>query len=544
MLPNSKQSMPILKRASRCVLRVRRISGAQRWWLRVMALLIAVSTLPGCTLPLLEPRTQSVSLTVPQAASTKLGRAVADDLATHVGLTGVFPLEDPLGSFAARMDLARAAQRTLDVQYYIWRDDLTGTLLLEALREAADRGVHVRLLLDDFGVPASLDSTLVALNAHPFIEVRLFNPFAIRKPKSLGFLTDFRRVNRRMHNKSFTADSTVTIVGGRNIGDEYYGATDGVVFADLDVLTIGQAAVDVADDFDRYWASASSYPIDRLLRRTAADQLDALDRKAKAIEVDPAAQTYVNAMRGPQTVQQILDGTLQFEWAKTQLISDDPAKALNNAPPEALIGHQLRSLLGEPTREVDLISPYFVPTTAGTKYFTQLTARDIVVRVLTNSLEATDVPAVHSGYAKRRVELLQGGVHLYEMRRSPGDSHEKEESAGPFGSSGSSLHAKTFAVDGKRVFVGSFNFDPRSANLNTELGLVVDSPVLAGRIESVFATRVPQVAYEVRLDSNGKLYWLEHNGDNEVRHDTEPNTTWFGRLGIWMLSILPIESLL
>ncbi|KAA1002428.1 phospholipase D family protein [Paraburkholderia panacisoli] len=510
----------------------------------ISALLLCACVLTGCALPSLENRTESTALTPSQAASTKLGRAVAPGLATHADLTGIYPLSDAHVAFAARMDLIRSAQRTLDIQYYIWRNDLTGTLLLEELHAAADRGVRVRLLLDDLGIPSSLDPTLAALEAHPNIEVRLFNPFVVRKPKFIGFLTDFSRANRRMHNKSLTADSTATILGGRNIGDEYFDATNGVVFADLDVLAVGPAAADVARDFDRYWASASAYPVERIVPHADAGQLGELERKAKAIEQDPAAEAYMEALRGPHVVQKMLDETLPFEWAKTEMISDDPAKGLNNAPPEALISHQLREVLGEPTHELDLVSPYFVPATSGTQHLTGLAARGVDVLVLTNALEATDVAAVHSGYAKRRIELLTGGVHLYELRRSPISHQKKEQSPGPFGSSGSSLHAKTFTVDSRRVFVGSFNFDPRSAHLNTELGLVIESPELASQIEATFVALVPQLAYSVRLDENGKLYWIERNGDKEIRHDTEPNTTWYARLGVWMMSILPIESLL
>ncbi|MEW9583983.1 phospholipase D family protein [Paraburkholderia sp. DGU8] len=510
----------------------------------ISALLLCACLLTGCALPSLDNRTVSSALTPAQAASTQLGHAVAPGLANHEGFTGIYPLPDAHRAFAARMDLIRSAQRTLDVQYYIWRNDLTGTLLLEELHEAADRGVRVRLLLDDLGIPSSLDPTLAALAAHPNIEVRLFNPFVVRKPKFIGFLTDFSRANRRMHNKSLTADSTATILGGRNIGDEYFDATDGIVFADLDVLAVGPAAAEVARDFDRYWASASAYPVERIVAHPDATQLDALEGKAKAIDHDPAAQAYLDALRGPHIVQQMLDQRLRFEWAKTDVISDDPAKGLNNAPPHALISPQLREVLGEPTHELDLVSPYFVPAAAGTQYLSGLAARGVDVVVLTNALEATDVAAVHSGYAKRRVELLTRGVRLYELRRSPLGHHKKEQSPGPFGSSGSSLHAKTFTVDSRRVFVGSFNFDPRSAHLNTELGLVIDSPELASRIDAIFLALVPQVAYSVRLDEHGKLYWIERNGDKEIRHDTEPNTTWYGRLGVWMLSVLPIESLL
>ncbi|WP_091997929.1 phospholipase D family protein [Paraburkholderia lycopersici] len=487
-------------------------------------------------------RTQSTALSPAEARSTQLGAAVSGKLAAHPGFTGVDPLADPLQAFASRVALVRSAQRTLDVQYYIWRNDFTGTLLLEELREAADRGVRVRLLLDDNGIPASLDPTLAALDGHPNIEVRLFNPFVTRKPKAIGFLTDFSRLNRRMHNKSLTADSVATILGGRNIGDEYFGATDGVVFADLDVLAIGPAATDVAHDFDRYWASASSWPASHILPYEPPDALAALDRSALAAQTDPAATEYIESLRKTTDVRRLLDGTLPLEWAKTRLVSDDPAKALGTAPEHTLILRQLHEMLGDPDRELDLVSPYFVPGEMGTQYFTQLAAKGVTVRVLTNSLEATDVTAVHSGYARRRVALLKGGVELFELRRAAGAS--KETGKGPFGSSGSSLHAKTFAVDAERVFVGSVNFDPRSANLNTELGLVIESPVLAGQIEKAFWTRVPELAYEAHLDASGKLYWTRLSGDTLVRYDTEPNTKWSQRLSVWFFSILPVEWLL
>ncbi|HEY1608246.1 MAG TPA: phospholipase D family protein [Paraburkholderia sp.] len=502
----------------------------------------------GCSLPSLDPRTQSVALSPEQAQTTPLGEAVAGRVAHHPGLSGIDPLADARASFAARMELAEAAKRTLDVQYYIWRDDLTGTLLLEALHEAADRGVRVRLLLDDNGIPSSLDPTLAALAAHPNIEVRLFNPFVVRSPKLLGFITDFSRANRRMHNKSFTADSTATIVGGRNIGDEYFDATDGVLFADLDVLAVGPIASDVSHDFDRYWASASAYPAKRILAPAPPGELDVLARHADAIERDPNAVAYIDAIRDTPDVRELLDGQLPFEWAKTVMVSDDPAKGLGNAPKEAKLLPQLQAILGTPSHELDLVSPYFVPAKSGTAYFTDLAKRGIKVRVLTNSLEATDVVAVHSGYERRRPALLRAGVELFEMKRLPGArgkaDKKGEEERRPFGSSGSSLHAKTFEVDGERVFVGSLNFDPRSANLNTEMGFVIDSPELAQRIQTAFWQVAPQLAYEVRLDDRGRVYWIAHRGSETIRYDTEPNTTWTTRFSVWFFSILPIEWLL
>ncbi|MFC0399850.1 phospholipase D family protein [Paraburkholderia rhizosphaerae] len=506
---------------------------------------LSATLLVACSLPPLGDRKPSTALSTDEVVTTRLGRVTEKDLNDHPGLTGIDPLADPLESFAARVDLARTAERTLDVQYYIWRNDLTGTLLLEELQEAASRGVRVRLLLDDNGIPSSMDDILAALAAQPNIEVRLFNPFVWRKPKFVGFVTDFSRLNRRMHNKSMTADGIATIIGGRNIGDEYFGATDGVVFADLDVLAIGPAAREVENDFDRYWASALAYPAEQILPRAKPDELHELDESARAVHRDPAAAAYVESLQKTTDVRRLVDGTLPLDWARARLVSDDPTKALGTAPPESLVLPQLLAKLGRPTHEFDLISPYFVPGEDGTRYLTELASSGITVRVLTNSLEATDVVPVHSGYAKRRVALLHGDVQLYELRRTAGATAHKHFSTGIFGSSGgSSLHAKTFAVDSERVFVGSLNLDPRSANLNTELGLVIDSPELAIRIESIFWQLVPKLAYEVKIDSNDKLYWTRQYGGETIRYDTEPNSTWFDRLTVTVFSILPIEWLL
>ena len=502
---------------------------------------LCLGFLTGCSLPPLDHRNASQALTPEASRDTPLGRAIAPLAAEHPGKSVIHPLADAYDAFAARMMLARAAQRSLDVQYYIWHGDMTGTMLLEALHEAADRGVRVRLLLDDNGT-AGLDAVLAALDAHPNIEVRLYNPFVVRWPKFVGYLTDFRRLNRRMHNKSFTADNQATIVGGRNIGDEYFGAANGVLFTDLDVLAIGAAVNDVSTDFDRYWASESAYPVDRLLKPAAPDALAELERSASTVEKSPEAAAYAEAMRKLPFIQQLLHGELALEWADTRMVSDDPRKTLGTAPPEAMLPHQLHEIVGTPKVDVELVSPYFVPTASGTEAFVKLAQSGVKVRVLTNALEATDVAVVHSGYASRRRDLLAGGVELFEMKRQAGA--ERNKSLGPFGSSGSSLHAKTFAVDGHSVFVGSFNFDPRSARLNTELGFVIDSPTLARRIAEAFDNEVPLTAYRVCLDDKGALYWLEQRDGKTIRHDTEPGTTAWKRFSVWFVSLLPIESLL
>ena len=511
--------------------------------LRAMLLLLFIGLTGGCTsLPSLDERTHSAMLPVEESQATALGRAITPLANAHPGTSGIVPLANARESFSARMLLADTAERSLDIQYYIWRHDLTGILLLDSLRSAADRGVRVRLLLDDHNT-LGLDPKLASLDKHPNIEIRLFNPFLLRSSRVLGFITDFSRANRRMHNKSFTADNQVTIIGGRNIGDEYFAATEGLLFADLDVLAIGPVVQEVSADFDRYWASRSAYPAAAILAPVQPEPLQELQQTATALLSSDKATDYVMALHRVGLVDALLHGELALEWAPTRMISDDPAKGLGKAKPEALLPHQLNEVIGEPSRDVELISPYFVPTAAGVKAFAELTARGVRVRILTNSLSATDVVPVHAGYAKRRKALLEAGVILYESRRlSP--EQQRSKSAGPFGSSGSSLHAKTFSVDGERIFVGSYNFDPRSDHLNTELGFVINSPTLARQIDSTFNHEIPLSAYEVRLDEKGRLYWLEHRDGEWIRHNTEPNTTLLQRFGVRFMSLLPIEWLL
>lgn len=510
-----------------------------RCWLPPGLLIAAL--LAGCAgLPSLEGRSASAAFT--DTADTPIGMAVAPLLAVHPGLSGVYALADGRDAFAARAVLANSAKRSLDVQNYIWRNDITGALLFDTLRAAAGRGVRVRLLLDDNNT-SGLDAILAQLDVHRNIEVRLFNPFPMRRARLLGYVTDFARLNRRMHNKSFTIDGQATIVGGRNIGDEYFGAAGEVLFSDLDILAIGPIVQAVSDDFDRYWNSASAYPLNLIVTTPDPGLAAALDRDAAAIEQAPAARDYQRAIRESTFVAELVARHLPFEWAVTRLVSDDPAKALDRATPQSRVGPQLKQSIGEPARELDLVSPYFVPGETGAAAFSALARRGVAVRVLTNSLEATDVAAVHAGYAKWRKPLLAAGVKLFELRRSwPQDTGSGR--AGPLGSSASSLHAKTFAVDGARVFVGSFNFDPRSARLNTEMGFIIDSPAMARQLATTLDASVADRAYEVRLAPDGSLYWIERKQGSAIRYDSEPGAGFWRRIGVQILSWLPIDWLL
>ena len=505
----------------------------------------------GGLIPDLPPNgDRTVSHAVRDTGDTRLGRETADRIAAHPGLTGVHLLRDGKEAFAARVLLARAAERSLDVQYYIWHSDLSSCLLMAELRAAANRGVRVRLLLDDNGI-GGLDETLADLNDHPNVEVRLFNPFAIRKPRHVNYLFDFRRLNHRMHNKSYTADNRVTIVGGRNVGDEYFGAREDGLFADLDALCLGEVVPHVSADFDRYWASQSAYPAERILPPVAPERRAEIERGEVEIAESEKAHEYREAVRALPLFNAIADGEVAFEWAPVRLLSDPPGKARGRTPLRRLLAARLLDALGEPQRQLSIISGYFVPGESGTHALTAMARSGVEVRVLTNSYAATDVGFVHAGYAPRRKRLLRAGIALFEMP-APGDEPKTASkffrSGGGRGRSlreaGTTLHSKAFAVDDERLFVGSFNFDPRSFHLNTEIGLVIESPTLARGLREWFAQEVAPSTYRVRLADDGDLAWRDERDDRPRDERTEPGTTWWSRTLIRLLARLPIQWLL
>jgi putative cardiolipin synthase len=510
---------------------------------------LALAVAAGCaSLPPAVQRTPTHAYA--NTGDTRLGRAVGGAAAAHPGRTGVQPLANGRDAFAARALLALSAERSLDVQYYIWHDDTSGGLLSQSLWEAAERGVRVRLLLDDANTQGE-DDTLATLDGHPNIEVRLYNPFPSRSWRIASFATDFSRLNRRMHNKSFTADNQLTVVGGRNIGDEYLGAISPVAFADLDVVAAGAAVRDVSAEFDLYWNSVSAYPASSVME-AATPETAARVRAAWAALRDSAPATeYLQAVREMPLVTDLLAGTFALDWVPARVVSDDPSKTLN--PPERhdlQMLPKLREALGDPSSELLLVSPYFVPTREGTAALVEMAQRGVAVSVLTNSLAATDVAPAYAGYSKYRHELLRAGVRLFELKGKPppreaGSERERSRMGSSGGSSGASLHAKTFAVDKRRIFVGSFNFDPRSARLNTEMGLVLESSTLATRLSDAFDSQIPRLAYEVRLAADGQgLEWIDRSDTGEVRHTRAPESGLLKRMWVGFLSVLPIEWLL
>ena len=471
---------------------------------------------------------------------TRLGAAILPLMAQYEVLSCVVPLADGRDALAARILLARTADESIDAQYYIWHRDTTGWLFLNELRAAAERGVRVRLLLDDNGIPG-LDNVLAELNAKENVEIRIFNPFTMRSPKLLSYAFDFLRLNRRMHNKAMTVDGVATVIGGRNIGDIYFAYGDGIAYFDFDVVAVGQAANDVSNDFDAYWSSGSSYAAEDILPPSQGGLAELASAVALA-ENSVRGTEYAKGITDAPVLSQILAGDNVLEWTTVKLVSDDPAKGLGNAEDEALLVGLLPKLVEAPKVSLDLVSAYLIPGEASTEMLEGYVQKGIRVRLMTNSLEATDVSVVHSSWIGYRDRLVRAGAEVLELRARPETSGGASLSQILTGSQ-SSLHAKTFAVDRKHVFIGSFNFDPRSANLNTEMGFLVESPTIATAM--AHALDRPQTYYKVTETAAGAIEWTETQADGTTRvYNHEPNTTAVERWLVEFLSWLPIEWIL
>lgn len=450
-----------------------------------------------------------------------------------------------LDALAARLWLAEEAQHTLDVQYYIFHGDKTGALLAEALMKAAERGVRVRMLIDDIYTHEREDA-IMALDSHPNIEIRLFNPFHYRSANPLLRLGQFLsedRLNRRMHNKLFAADNQFAITGGRNIGDEYFVAHDDFAFVDLDVMASGPVVAELSASFDAYWASAAAVPAAALPGyRRAQRKLPRIQAGLRQKKAELEASDYGDRLRATAFEARLLSGGLAACRGTARVLADPPEKAGgDNHVSELLVG-QLADVGLAASRDVIVVSPYFVPGRLGMEWFRYLRSRGARVRVLTNSLAASDVPVVHAGYARYRRALLEMGVELYELKPLPNASPRRTRIIGS-GSSRSSLHTKSLVFDGEQVFIGSFNFDPRSALLNTELGLVIHSPAAAQKvIDLAEAAMSPDYSHRLSLDTeNGesRILWTSRTPTGEEVSDSEPNTPWWKRAWVELLMLLP-----
>jgi putative cardiolipin synthase len=479
---------------------------------------------------------------------TALEALFADQLAAHSDESGFRLLVLGMEAFLMRIALAETAQRTLDLQYYIYRDDDTGALLTQSLLKAADRGVRVRLLADDLNILRN-DDDMAALDAHPCIEVRIFNPFAARRnvywARLAGFLSDPARLNRRMHNKSFIADNFCSIVGGRNIGDEYFDASRDFGFGDLDVLAVGGITQEISRSFDDYWNSAFAYPLSAVgFRASASVWMERLRTRLGRHFVRMGTSAYASRLRATDLAAQLAAHKLALTWARACLLADTPEKiAPQSAARQPLPFDQLRVMGEKAVQEIILVSPYFVPGKEGMATLRQIRERNVTVRVLTNSLASSDVAAVHAGYSRYRVDMLEMGIELHELKpiASPGRRRKRKVI---LGSTRASLHAKTFVFDRCRVVIGSLNLDPRSIYLNTETVLVIDSAPLAGDIARSFDELAdPGFSYRVEFDRmRGRLQWSTEENGRKVSYRHDPHASFWRRLAVRILRLLPIES--
>lgn len=511
---------------------------AVHWVLRLLVCVLLIG-LEACAQ--LEPLPERPAVTaIAPARDSPLDHAISSLEDQHAGQSAFRLVIEGPEAFAARAQSARMAARSLDVQTYIWHADLTGMFFAHELIAAADRGVRVRLLLDDLDARAK-NSGLAALAAHPNIDVRLFNPFASRAGV-LGFLGEgirsFGRINRRMHNKSWIADNRLAIVGGRNVGDEYFGASDQMNFVDLDFAMIGPVVRDASASFDAYWNSPSAYPMEALDPQAVNEAaLQRLRAALRSHSWEAEGSRYATSLRSNDTIRRMMAGDLPIEWSGTyRFIADDPSKITMQEEDAARtqVGAALAPIVRSTETTLVIISPYFVPGEAGSRLLTELASSGKSVHVLTNSLVANDVAAVHGGYSRYRKPLLEGGVRLWELKPVLGSAAD----ASLFGSSGASLHTKALSVNGKTLFVGSYNLDPRSTWLNCEQGVLVESAALASQLEAIFAHQtVGQRAWHVTLEE-GALRW----SDGSESFDSDPKAGLGRRFQAWLTRVLRLEA--
>ena len=505
---------------------------------------------PACsTLPRQDPTPASYAYDI-NTSQTTLAKIINPLKTQNPDLTGYHVLYDPLEAIAARIHLIDKAEKTLDLQYYIWDNDKIGALALYKIIQAADRGVKVRLLIDDNNAK-DMEALYLALDQHPNIEVRLFNPYRFRSLRPLDMILDLKRINRRMHNKTFTADNQVTLIGGRNMSNQYYNVSDNYQFSDVDVMLVGQAVDDITHSFDEYWNHDYAFPVANIVSAKKYNlRFDGLKQQLQQHYDEVTTQNYLDLSNRSNDFDNWLNQHVQLDWVKAEVIKDSPEKIKDRANKEQHLNFQMVKHLEKPQKSVDLISAYFVPQKKGEKHLINLAKNGVHVRVLTNSFKANDVSLVHAFYAKYRTNLLRNGVELYEFL--PALSEEdlgenvkelsKKTEISMHGLSRSSLHAKIMALDEKQVFIGSFNFDPRSANLNTEIGVILNSPPLAKTMHNAMDDQLKKFAYKLVLDSQDRINWKRSTPDGTVTLKQEPQMMWWQKVALKLISWLPLEG--
>jgi len=461
--------------------------------------------------------------------------------------SGFYLLSDNTDAFVARFALATLAEKTLDIQYYIMHNDASGQYLAYAILAAADRGVKIRILVDDINL-SGRDSNLKLLDKHDNIEICIFNPLVSRNWfRIIELVINLDRAGRRMHNKAFIADNSVAIIGGRNIGDEYFDARHSLNFVDLDLLSIGPIVNDISQSFNAYWQSRWATSVAQLSKtRVVKKQLSGIRNQLKDRWHRARNTAYFQSLKQSDLTQKILNQDIHFIWAEAKLFYDQPEKVAQNHNTKLIhFGPHIMPYFEQASNELLITSPYFVPGAEGLHWLLKKQQSGTRIKVITNSLASTDVIAVHAGYQKYRKQLIQAGVSLFELKTTAAPLRKK---AGKWlkGISSSSLHAKYMIVDQRYVFIGSANIDPRSKSLNTEIGIMVDSKELAQQAKQLFTrTANPENCHQLVINPvNNKLNWLTREHDKETRYAREPGVSMLKKLGVFILALLPIESLL
>jgi putative cardiolipin synthase len=496
---------------------------------------IGLLVVAGCAgVPFDYPREESHA--EPPSRATRMGRSAAEWYDRPGQPSGFLPLPAGEEALGARLRLIEAAERTIDIQYFLAKPQLSAWLIAEALIPAADRGVRVRVLFDDV-FTTTPDEFLAAIDSHPNIELRLYNPVSRSGPNWFAFLSEFSRTNRRMHNKSFTVDNAITIIGGRNIADEYYALEQDIEFADYDLLGVGPVASEVSKTFDRFWNSNKSVPIKAFFPPAGPDSGSAQARRA--IDPDEAArarEVYAGAVNS-QVLADLEAGRVAPFPGSVTVVTDPPQKL--GYPVNTGLDHlfqDIRRRMLAAQSEVVIISPYFVPGKDGVKLLKTLRANGVDVIVITNSLASTNHAYVHGGYFPYRKELLEAGVRIYEAKADAAVSHV---SGAPVALT---LHTKMMIIDRKTVFVGSLNMDPRSIELNTEMGIFVESAEYGNQVADAIYSDLPPYVYEVDLDQNGKVIWHYGEGDAAQTFRSEPGASFWSKFVAGLVSILPVEG--
>ena len=509
--------------------------------LQYFILTIALVFLTACSVvPKTYLRTPSHALTTYK--STDIGKIIEKEVARHPGKSGFDVIRYGREAFTTRIAMTDLTDKTLDLQYYLWEPDETGRLLALHTLHVADRGVKVRVLLDDIGLQGR-DDMIAAMDAHPNIEIRIFNPFSNRGLHALDFITDTNRVNHRMHNKTVIMDNAFAIVGGRNIGNHYFGVSKDINFRDMDIAAVGPIVRDISKMYDYFWNGKWSVPISVVTKKTYT--MSDLEKERKKLEVKVAKDRYPYPLtQDSRKLQRELKQLLKkFVWTEGEVIYNDPEQMKLSAQKQSTtIIHALHERLEKARKSVYVEAAYFVPRCQGIVNLKKMRERGVQVRILTNSLKANDVLAAYAGYERYRKDLLKDGIELYELRDDAGGS--KIINDDPTKSDvRSGLHAKIMVFDEKDVFVGSFNLDPRSSTINTEGGLYVKSPVLAKRIMAYMKEGIlAKNAYRLKLDKEGHITWSTVENGKEVIYTSEPKVGAWDKMKVNLLQMLPLEE--